>query len=251
MIVEWECTLDCNYKCEYCENSRNTALEEPISIQLSKQKVFNFIENLKNNYPNDELFLFGGEPFLHPFINDIIKKLNEVKMNYIIQTNFSRTDIIEKITEPFNIQISIHPTQIKDREKTLQDIQRFEYLIRRIDVMYVGAESIKWYLQIAKIFPKDKLFLTPVADFKFTKFANKYLYEYNDLRLGRYPLAINFEKGNRSFLWEKQMKGTLTFKNKPCIYRHTYVLFDPKLNQYSCSYRENNDICSNDHCFLM
>ena len=89
MIVEWECILDCNYNCKYCTNGRNTVLDKPIKHIEDPVKIYNFLSMLKNNYPDSELFLFGGEPFLHPKIDFIINTLNELNMKFVIQTNFS------------------------------------------------------------------------------------------------------------------------------------------------------------------
>lgn len=248
-MLEWEVTLDCNYKCEYCVNSRNSALTNPIYIEKEKNRVFKFIEELKNRFPNEELFLFGGEPFAHPFFNEIIQKLNDVNMKYIIQTNFSLPKRVEQIGEI--IQVSVHPTQIKNKEIYIAELQRLKHLVRKCDVMYTGKESINYYIDILKDFPKEKLFLVPVADFLGANFANKYLYEYNKLRQGPMSKVINFEQGERSFKWEEQMKSDWSPKGKPCMYKNNYFLFDPQLKEYNCSYRQNNDICPNDHCFLM
>lgn len=249
MIVEWEVTLDCNFKCEYCVNSRNSALPTPIYYEKDKIKVFKFIEKLKEKYPNEELFIFGGEPFSHGFFKEIIQKLNQVKMKYIIQTNFSLPKIVEDVNAI--VQISVHPTQIKNKEKYIQEMVRLEHLIRRVDVMYMGKQSLDYYKEIVKVFPREKVKLVPVAGFKGCFSVNKYLYEYNEIRQGIMGKFINFEEDDRSFNWESQMRGEWTPKNKPCAYRNTYVLFDPTLKQYSCSFRENNDICPHNNCFIM
>ena len=248
MIVEWEVTLDCNYQCEYCVNSRNSALPTPIFFEKNKQKVFKFIEQLKEKYPQDELFVFGGEPFAHPFFGEIIDKLREVQMNFIIQTNFSLPKRVEKIGAI--VQVSVHPTQIKNKDKYIEELGRLEHLIRKVDVMFVGKQSLDFYKDITKVFPREKLKLIPVAGFKGVD-VNKYLYEYNEMRQGILGKFINFEVGERSYNWENQMKGIWSPKGKPCMYKDKYILFDPMLRSYSCSYRENHEICPNDHCFIM
>lgn len=248
MIVEWEVTLDCNFKCEYCVNSRNSALPTPIYHEQNKEKVFEFIEDLKIKYPDEELFLFGGEPFAHKFFGEIIQKLDEVQMNYVIQTNFSLPKRIESIGT--SVQVSVHPTQIRDKKKYISELERLQHLVKRVDVMFMGKISIDYYKEIVKVIPKEKVILVPVAGFKGVD-VNKYLYEYNRLRQGIHSRFINFEYGERSFNWEQQMRGEWTPKNKPCMYKDKYVLFDPMLRQYGCSYRGNHDICPHDHCFIM
>lgn len=245
MILEWECILDCNYKCEYCVNSRNSALETPINYETDKEKVFNFIHDLKKQYPNEELFLFGGEPFLHPFIDEIIRKLNEVEMRFVIQTNGQLTNIIKNINEPFEIQVSVHPTQIN--EKYIENLKTIKDKIRKIDIMYVGEESLNCFKKLLEY----NTFIVPVAKFLNAPFGNEALFEFNKLKHGIHSKVYNFEQGERSLLWEQQMRGEWSPKYKPCAYKDIYVLFDPLLNKYNCSYRQNNEVCPNDHCFMM
>ena len=253
MLVEWECILDCNYKCDYCVNSRNSALSEPIQFEKDKEKVFRFLDSLKEKYSNEEIFVFGGEPFLHPFLDEIISYMNEINLKFIIQTNFSLFHNIRKcLKENFQVQISVHPSEIKNVSTYIRNIQELQNIIRRIDIMYVGEESFKLYKEILKILKdKDKLFLAPVADFKIVNTVNKYLYEFNQLKQGVHGKVYQFEPGERSFIWESQQRGLTSMKYQPCIYKDSYILFDPLLRSYTCSYRQNNDICPNDHCFLM
>lgn len=250
MIVEWECILDCNFTCEYCVNSRNSALDKPIKFEKNKDKIFEFLNQLKAKFPNEELFIFGGEPFLHPFISEIIKYLNDINMKFIIQTNGSKIDIIKNIDHRFMVQVSIHPSQINNKEKFIQNLVDISHLIRRIDVMYIGDISLEYVKELIPFF-KNKIVVKPVADFKFTNVANQHLYKFNQIKQSLKGKVYNFEEGNRSFLWEDQMKGNLTYKGKPCAYKDIYVLYDPMLNKYNCSYRQNNEICPNEHCFLM
>ena len=253
MIIEWECILDCNYKCSYCVNSRNSALAEPIYFEKDKEKVFRFLDLLKEKYIEDELFVFGGEPFLHPFLDEIISYMNNINLKFIIQTNFSVYNNIKKcLKENFQVQVSVHPTEIKDIDSYIKNIDELQHIIRRIDVMYIGKDSLKFYKEILKVLKdKDKLFLAPVADFKLLNTVNKYLYEFNQLKQGIYSKVYQFEPGERSYIWESQQRGITSMKWQPCIYKDKYILFDPMLRSYTCSYRQNNDICPNDHCFLM
>lgn len=249
MMIEWECILDCNYQCPYCVNSRNSALPIPILYEKDKQKVFKFLDSIKEKYTNDELFVFGGEPFLHPFINEIIDYLNHIQMKFVIQSNFSCYESIKKCNN-FQVQVSIHPTEIKDLNKFIANLKLFKNNIRKIDVMYMGDVSIQIYKELVKTF-KDKIFIAPVADFKITNTVNKYLYEFNELKQSIYGRIFKFEPGERSFIWEEQQRGKNSLKGKTCIYKDNYILFDPMLNSYTCSYRENNIICPNDQCFFM
>ena len=65
MIVEWEAVLDCNYKCHYCSNGRNDLLDKPIRYEKDMNKICAFLDNIKAQWPDEEVFVFGGEPLLH------------------------------------------------------------------------------------------------------------------------------------------------------------------------------------------
>jgi len=254
MIIEWECILECNYKCFYCGNGRNDMLDESIPHEQDKTKVFKFLDDIKLHYPDDELFVFGGEPFCHPFIGEIIHHMNEIGLNYIIQTNFSLTDKIRRIldNEQFEIQISLHDTEIVDIPKLIYDISDLQHIIRRIDVMYDGQQSLDLYKQVLPILDnRDILYVTPIADFNLDDVCNNHLFEFNRLKKTVIGKVYRFEKGDRSFKWERQMKGEISYKGDVCIYKDKYVLFDASLHKYTCNYRQNNNDCPNDQCFLM
>lgn len=256
-ILEWECILECNYGCAYCTNGRNEVLAKPIKYEKDKAKVFAFLDMLKERYPTDELFLFGGEPFVHPFIDEIIGHLNAIEMPFIIQTNGSVTERIKQIAEQhdFRIQVSVHPTEIKekDRDAYLRGLFELQKIIRRIDVMFIGKPSLEYYKEIVGFLRNKKmLYLAPLADFNIDEeIVNNHLFEFNRLKPTITGMVYQFEQGDRSFKWEQQMRGVWTPKGKPCMYKDKYILFDPSLNSFSCNYRQNNDICPNQQCFLM
>lgn len=254
MMIEWECILECNYKCFYCGNGRNDMLESPIDYERYKQKVFDFLDKLKAEFPHEELFIFGGEPFLHPFIEEIIHYMNIIGLRFVIQTNFSRADIITDILrkESVKLQISLHTTEIRDRIKLIKDIRDLQYFVRRIDVMYVGKKSLSLYREVRDVLEnKEMLFLAPVADFNIEGVCNHHLYDFNMLKKGAHRAVYQFEKGGRSFNWENQMRGNISYEGSDCLYRDNYVLFDPSLARHTCNYRQTNDVCPNKQCFLM
>jgi organic radical activating enzyme len=254
MIVEWECILNCNYKCFYCGNGRNDMLRCPIQHEPDKRKVFSFLDGLLVRYPGCELFVFGGEPFTHPFIYDIILHMHNIGLKYVIQTNLSHIDKIRCILRvvDFPIQASIHPKEIGEIRATVDSITSIQEHLRRVDVMFVGEESLKVYRAIHRCLDDTrKLYLAPIADFNTGESCSRHLFDFNIQKKSVLGKIYRFEEGNRSIKWEQQMKGELSYKGQPCLYKDRYVLFDPALNQYNCSYRQNNEACPNDSCFLM
>jgi len=249
-LVEWEVTLKCNYHCKYCTN-----LDKTIRPVLDKDTIREFIKGLGEKYPGVEIFVFGGEPFIHPYIDHIIKCFNEFRVPFVIQTNFSKhsTEVMKTITEPFSINISIHPTELELEE--LEELFKTPANINVIDVMYTGREAMDYYFEVKRLLPDHTgIFLTPIADFG-DGVSDTPLAEYNELRKHRlYSRIIQFEQverlgRNRSEVW---LDPNFTTKGKPCLYSGKYFLYSPNLELYNCCYRVKTDgICNHNKCFLM
>lgn len=249
MIVEWELTMKCNYKCFYCTN-----LDKSIKPILDENEIQNFIQMLGEKYPDVEIFLFGGEPFLHPKIHWIIKCFNEFKIPFVIQTNFSEHSIkiMKTIVDPFRINISIHPSEISIEK--LPKLFEYKPDIKVIDVMYTGKNSIDYYFNVKKLIEHKNTFLTPITDFG-DGYSDTLLREYLTYKNNSiYKKIINFENierigKQRSDIWID--KNFTTF-GKPCLYKDTYFLYGPNLDLYNCCYRIKTDgICPKPKCFLM
>lgn len=249
MQVEWEITLECNYKCHYCTN-----LDTSLKPELDETAIDNFIASLGIQYPGVEVFVFGGEPFIHPKIEYIIESFNRHQVPFVIQTNFSKKSVavMKRISEPFKIQISIHPTEV--RLDQLGDLFNTNANIRTIDVMYTGKEAIAYYFKVKDLVTECNVFLTPITDFG-DGISNIALLEYNKLkRTPAYANLINFEEVIRLGKPRSEMWGDPDFspKGKPCLYKDKYFLYSPNLDLYNCCYRIKTDgICPKDKCFLM
>lgn len=248
-LVEWEITLKCNFKCVYCTN-----LDPSIRPELDEGKIKDFIKMLGETYPGTEIFVFGGEPFVHPKIDYIIRCFNEFEIPFVIQTNFSKHSVkrMKTITDPFRINISIHPTEI-----ALEDIPKlFEYKpnIKTIDVMYTGREAIQYYLAVKKAVDHADTFLTPVTDFG-DGVSDTSLSDYLELKKQPvYRNIVRFEEvqrqgRDRSEVW---LDPKFTTFGKPCLYKDRYFLYAPNLELYHCCYRIHTDgTCPKPKCFLM
>lgn len=251
MQVEWELTLECNYRCHYCTNGRNDCLKEPIYPELDDSKIINFIKKLNEKYPDTEIFLFGGEPFKYPKLALVLRTLNSLNQKYVIQTNFSNPDF--GLIREYNakIQVSIHRTQIQNLNKTFENLLRVNKYIRRIDIMYTSVLDEQLYDKWDKWF-FGRMFLTPVSDFGIYTNSNNSIYksllEFCDLKIKK---PRKCEASNRCFVWLDMLDGKVSTKGKPCLYKDFYVLYAPDLKSYNCSHRLNTEICPFGKCFLM
>lgn len=250
MQVEWEITMKCNYDCFYCTN-----LNKGIYPELDRSKIRDFIQLLGEKYPGVEIFVFGGEPFVHPDIGFIIDCFNEFEIPFVIQTNFSKHSINVMRTladRKYTLQVSIHPTELTLEE--LDEAMRVSANIRTIDVMYGAPNALDYYFKVKKLSDCEQVYLTPVTDFGDGR-SDVLLADY--LEKARSPIyrdIVQFEEVkrlgfNRSELWA-DIK--FTTKGKPCLYKDKYYLYGPDLEMYNCCYRiKTNGICPKNKCFLM
>jgi len=252
-LQEWEVTLKCNYKCFYCKLPK-------IKEELNEKKLKLFMDNLDKNI---ELFLFGGEPFVHLKIDFIITYLNNIKQPFVIQSNgsdLSLKKVFNKKIKNFDLQISIHPNEIS-LNQSIHNIKKwniasklFNINLRRIDIMYTGKESLKYYKKLTKIFNKN-FYLTPISGF-YENESCKYTKEYIELKEKRKDIKFeeNFIQELNKYrveVWQDQCEEKYSTFGKQCPY--DYTLFAPDLQKYNCCYRErnNNGICEKQRCFWM
>lgn len=249
MQVEWEVTMKCNYNCFYCSN-----LDKSIHHVTDHNVLRTFIQTLGETYPGVEIFVFGGEPFVHPEIGYIIKCFNEFKIPFVIQSNVSKysIEVMKTITEPYTLQASIHPTEISLED--LMDTLKENITCRVIDVMFSGKEAALYYLKVKEHSNCSNIFLTPITDFGDGK-SDIALQEYLKLKNDpSYNKIIKFEEVTRLGKPRSEIWANVTFspKGKPCLYKDKYFLYSPQLEMYNCCYRIKTDgICPKDKCFLM
>ena len=243
--LEYEIILECNYRCPYCTNGRNDLLKNkiPESFDIEKLKV------IFSSF--DFIYIYGGEPLLSPKIPDVLSILQN--KDHVIQTNFSKPEIIEKIIKKYpktKFWVSAHNSQIKDKESFKQLLLKYKNNIDELNVMFYDYKDIKFY-----VFLKDvckNIQLTPIAGFGAKtkaqeKRLNGSLIKYNKLRSLKIK-HINFDNGcNRSFNWEKQIKDPMKGKQCPCI--GGYFQLDPALNLHHCPLRYDGEICPFNMCF--
>ena len=252
LMVEWELTLKCNYSCNYC------GLLRPIQEITDEKMLYDFIEDINTKYPSTEIFLFGGEPFLHPKIEFILKTLQSFNQPFVIQSNLSNTStkIIEALdVEPYKLNISVHVSQtsLDDIKNNIMKINPTE-----IHLMYTeNTGKVEKYYKILNIIKnKSRLVLTPISNLACSGFDN-ILEKYNTIKY-KYNHDTNTVMYNskdilRSDIWLMQNKSTISLtKNKPCLYMDKYILFTPSLEQMNCCYRKNHKgICNEQNCFFM
>jgi hypothetical protein len=106
-LVNW-----CNYSCSYC--CADGAMVESYDKDTSNAKYKLTIVRLKQVKTDFEIYMFGGEPTLHPHFNEILKELSEIPHCKAIEidTNLSRSlSFFENLykSDKVSISASYHP----------------------------------------------------------------------------------------------------------------------------------------------
>ena len=238
-----------NYSCLYCTN-----LEKSIYPNLDRETIRNFIKMLGEKYPGVEVFVFGGEPFVHPDIEYIIQCFNELNVPFVIQTNLSAysVKVIKDIKQPFTMQASIHPSEMSIEE--LNEVLETPVNVRRYDIMYSQENALFYYFKVKELTKSNHVYLTPVTDFG-DGVSDTILSKFNKLKND--PKLVNiiqFEDEKRLGQSRSELWADKSFKTKgnPCLYKDKYFLYGPNLELYNCCYRIKTDgICPKEKCFLM
>jgi pyruvate formate lyase activating enzyme len=118
-------TRGCNFRCGYCHNPE-LVIPDKICQQaaLSLSKIIQYIH--KNKELLDAVVITGGEPTLHQWLIDFMRKIKSLGLKVKLDTNGTNPAMIEKlvgetlvdyiamdIKSPFNIQMYSQITQIK------------------------------------------------------------------------------------------------------------------------------------------
>ena len=143
-------TRRCNLKCEYCNIVKNyigrpseyKKIEDLWHNEHSWQDWAQVFDRIHTNNPNCFFILYGGEPFMHPQIKDIVKYLKDNSYLHTIISN--NTPVVREKIKELNAYVgtlpgftaSIDPElclyldnkQTRDDDAVKKSIAGFEYL---------------------------------------------------------------------------------------------------------------------------
>lgn len=89
-------TQGCNMNCVFCHN-RRLICHQPENSLIDESEALSFLERRKKFL--DGVVITGGEPTLHPGLIDFIKKAKSIGYLIKLDTNGTKPDIMEKLTE--------------------------------------------------------------------------------------------------------------------------------------------------------
>jgi len=127
--IDVKINYTCNFKCEYCYQADENGNRS--NEVLSKENAENFVKFVKRLPDQYTITLAGGEPFVYPNLEFLVKELTSCGHFVSLITNFSRP--LNKIKKVFeiagsninNFSISVHPSQRKDMKEFYKKLKEF------------------------------------------------------------------------------------------------------------------------------
>ena len=231
---EWFLTNWCNFKCSYCSESGNMVERFSKDTSAGKYKlVLSRLRGLSNPF---NVELIGGEPTLHPNIEDIIVELSGIDACQRIQvvTNLSRSLEFYKRFDHPKVQLiaSYHP------EHHTEDFVEKAAQIRNINVTVNLIDDPSYFDQTIKVV---EMFKERRVEFAFNLLNDTPTYQpnYNERFFDVYDSLISEGKNNEHIPYAFEDGSVGTFNESQIVKNGLH-----KLKGYMCTpirYRITHD----------
>ena len=100
-MVDWDgkivCTLfagGCNFRCPFCHNS---SLAISSCAEINQTEIFDFLKKRKGLI--DGVCISGGEPTLHPDLEDFVRKIKDMGYRVKLDTNGTNPKAVKTLIE--------------------------------------------------------------------------------------------------------------------------------------------------------
>lgn len=194
----------CNFRCFYCmpENIKF----KPHSELLTTEELYNICSILTENFGVDELRLTGGEPTIRPEFENIVTKLDTLKVKkYGLTTNGfileKKLDFL-KNTNCKNINISLDSLK-KDKFNQITKSTYFDDTFKAI----IKAKELDFNVKVNTVLLKG---INDEEIFDFITFSAKYNIEVRFLEL----MKIGEARNNPLFISAKEIIDIIRTKEK-------------------------------------
>lgn len=189
-------TTRCKYKCEYCTLYDNN-IDHP-DFDYTAWKIF------LSKIDKAEIHIYGGEPFEHPDLYNIINFLSDHAQVNVLSNGFHNID--KYLDLDFKLLLSYHP-QVPF-STFLKTVKKYKSIISRISYMFNGGQNrIQEFLTFKKVYEKyfDVILCPIVNEGIGNSPAVDELYQYKD--------KINKLEKSKDYHFVKHQNGS-TFDNQ-------------------------------------
>lgn len=232
-MVSWTINKICNFRCNYCFQSKRKAIKPETPLDLVK------IENSLQKLGKDWIFhLSGGEPFLE---ENFIKICQIITQNHYLSfnTNLSTRNVYD-FAETINpqrvlfINSSVH---ILEREK--RDLNLHDYIEKIIFLQKKGFNVIASYITHPSLFHRIREDMKTLSDSNIKKVRIKMFRGVYNLRY--YPSSFTdderklLEGLDSDYPEIEIMNNSHNYKGKLCRAGQRFFRMDRNGNLYRCS----------------
>lgn len=238
--VHFELTLRCNYNCEYCTQRVNRqTYKNSEALDAPDEVVDAFIKYLSQTHYKLNIFLFGGELFVHKRVFDVIKAIFDNGHDLLIISNFSFP--IETYKKVYDIKhdksllhmvFSLHETQVDPDIFINKAIELKEYLKdKNIGTFSISSVLTEENFDLLKAIDQ-KLVETIQQHLDFQNYIDSNEELFYSERIEKYLNSIR----NKDMAYDKKytLKGKTLFGTE-CSTGQNYVVINPNGDIKRCS----------------
>lgn len=142
-IISKNCTLKCEHCCEQVPYQKDKSFLDIDIILSDVQKIAKSSKFLKY------VELIGGEPFLHPQIDELLTKLLEIEnIGYIkcfTNATVNPSDKLCKIMQNNRFMLQISNYEKVVNEKLLNNIKKTKQKLKEFNINYIPTINAEWY----------------------------------------------------------------------------------------------------------
>jgi MoaA/NifB/PqqE/SkfB family radical SAM enzyme len=108
VFITWDTHYRCNYKCSYCNANKDNTIE---ARYPRLDKMIGIWKDIYNKYGPCEIHLAGGEPFVYPYIFELITQLSKIHtLEFSTNLYWDPEVFIANVSpERARIGVSFHP----------------------------------------------------------------------------------------------------------------------------------------------
>ena len=214
MRIEIRLTENCNYDCTYCTDMHDNT-KDRIDVDYIG------LNNVLEQFDNPEVFIYGGEPTLHPELIPLVKHLNSFTDNIIIQTNGSNPNIIKQCSAKINYSYHIDHTLLHDFVKVIDRAKVNE-------IAYMDHERADYndYKKLKTIYGKVVQFCpvinSTVGEPPSTERLKNLIFQpiFKELnQVDEHFISTDKERSSNWFIWAMDEKSI----NKECSVQHNML----------------------------